>query len=139
MSLYCLAFITDDIQSDRSLQFSFGFNFDQTYMINNVIVLPSFRPKPYLIKSVTTTQFHFQLRLHLYNQLSNCFVWLSSQTAPNQIGLNSSVSIFGHRPDLYDRSRHCPIMFLSYIELDSTGHGSSVSFSTWTASKRFVM
>ena len=39
---------------------------------------------------------------------------------------------FQHRPDLYDRSHHCLIKFLSQMTLDSIGLDNLVSFSMQT-------
>ena len=90
--LFCLVFVIDYTQSDRSQQLIMIFGINCTYMINHVIVMFSFHERTHLIKQVLIVKFWFWSRPDLYNRLHHCLVLFSSQTTPDPISHDILVS-----------------------------------------------
>ena len=59
--------------------------------MSRIIVLSSFHHNWHQIRSVTTIQYHFQHRLHLYYQSCCCPVLFSSQMVLDSINLGNSI------------------------------------------------
>ena len=91
-SLSYLVFIIDHTRLDKPRQFSFIFIVDQIYTISHVVVLSGFHHRPNLTLLIMAVQFHFWHRPHLYNQSRSYPILFSSQSAPNLISHDSSVS-----------------------------------------------
>ena len=62
-------------------------------MIGHVVVLLGFHHRPDLVLSTMATQFHFWHKPHLYNQSCSCLIWFSSQSVPDLIDYDSSISL----------------------------------------------
>ena len=60
-SLSCLVFMIDHIMSDQSWQFSLEFNEDYTYTISHIIFLSGLSRGLYLVESIMTIQFLFNV------------------------------------------------------------------------------
>ena len=108
-------FLIDRIKLDRSKQFSFDFNIDQTYIL-----------------LITTNQLHFLHTPHLYNQ-PRCFpIQFSSQSTLNQIG-HDSLEFFSTQTALV-RS----VTSLTYMDFVTDPTRLDQSFLTQTASIQSV-
>ena len=86
---------------------------DYTCMFNHIVVMSCFRHRFYLVRSGTTTQFHFQCRPYLYNQLCHCRIWFSSQTASGPIGHDNSVSFSAYTTPIWSVTLLSCLVFIT--------------------------
>ena len=136
--LSCLVFIINGTQSDKSWQFSFDFDLDQTYTFGRVVVLSGFYQIPHLVRSITITQFRFRLRPHLYDRSSHYSIWFWSQIVHTQLDRSwpfNSVSA-SIRPIWSITSLSC-LAFVTYQTLFH--NNSSLSFLVYTIPVQLVM
>ena len=79
------------VRSTRQL--NFVFDIDRICTTSYVVVLLGIHHRLHLVWLVTTVQYCFTSRTHLYDQSCHCLVCFSSQTTHSQIGPNSLVFI----------------------------------------------
>ena len=77
---------------------------------NPTLAISIFHHRLRTVQSITTVHQYFHRRPHMYDRSPRCLLQFSSQTTPDQIGLDSSVLI-RCRPNLYDQSHHCLVWF----------------------------
>ena len=78
----------------------------QTYLIDHAVVLSCFNHRLHPVRSIMTTLFRFQHRLHLFDRSCRCPVWFSSQT---------TVGLIDHENPISFLSQIAPIQLITLL------------------------